>query len=223
MDGCIFFWMSYPFKANQTLLFIGDSITDCGREYPVGQRRLSSLGEGYVSFVDSILGAVIPETPINVLNTGISGNRVTDLEARWQNDVLDLEPNWLSVMVGINDVWRQFDAEPGAEQVEPELYELVYRRVLARTRPQLDGLVLMTPYFLETNREDPMRLKMDAYGTITKRLAVEFDAIFVDTQAAFDRYLVHQPTESLCEDRVHPNGLGHMILARAFLNALGVS
>jgi lysophospholipase L1-like esterase len=216
-----FFGMSHPFKANQTLLFIGDSITDCGREYPVGQ-RWNSLGGGYVSFVDSIMGAVIPETPITVLNTGISGNRVTDLEARWQSDVLFLEPNWLSVMIGINDVWRQFDSEPGAEQVEPEQYELVYRSLLAKTRSQLDGLVLMTPYFLETNREDPMRLKMDAYGTITKKLAVEFDAIFVDTQATFDHYLAHQPTESLCADRVHPNGLGHMILARAFLNALGV-
>ena len=217
-----FFGMSHPFKANQTLLFVGDSITDCGRERPVGQ-RWNSLGEGYVSFVDSILGAVIPGTTITVLNTGVSGNRVTDLEARWQSDVLDLEPNWLSVMIGINDVWRQFDSEPGAEQVEPEQYELVYRSLLAKTRSQLDGLVLMTPYFLETNREDPMRLKMDAYGTITKKLAVEFDAIFVDTQATFDHYLAHQPTESLCADRVHPNELGHMILARAFLNALGVS
>ncbi|MEC8279650.1 MAG: SGNH/GDSL hydrolase family protein, partial [Verrucomicrobiota bacterium] len=149
------------------------------------------------------------------MNTGISGNRVTDLEARWQSDVLDLEPKWLSVMIGINDVWRQFDSESGAEQVEPEQYELVYRSLLEKTRSQLDGLVLMTPYFLETNREDPMRLKMDAYGTITKKLAVQFDAIFVDTQATFDHYLVHQPTESLCADRVHPNGLGHMILARA--------
>ena len=68
-----------------------------------------------------------------------------------------------------------------------------------------------------------MRLKMDAYGTITKKLAFEFDAILVDTQAAFAHYLAHQPPESLCADRVHPNELGHMILARAFLNALGVS
>ena len=217
-----FLVMSFPFKANQTLLFIGDSITDCGREHPVGH-RWNSLGGGYVSFVDSILGAVTPRTPISVLNTGISGNRVTDLESRWQSDVLDLEPSWLSVMIGINDVWRQFDSESGAEQVEPEKYELIYRSVLVRTRPQLDGLILMTPYFLEKNRKDPMRVKMDVYGAITKKLAVEFDAISVDTQAAFDRYLAHQPTESLCKDRVHPNGLGHMILAHAFLSALGVS
>ena len=81
----------------------------------------------------------------------------------------------------------------------------------------------MTPYFLETNREDPMRVKMDAYGAITKKLAVEFDAISVDTQLAFDNYLGHQPSESLCADRVHPNRVGHMIRARAFLSAVGVS
>ncbi len=215
--------MSIPFEANQNLLFIGDSITDCGRERPVGQRRWSSLGGGYVSFIDSILGAALPEVPVRVLNTGISGNRITDLEARWQGDVLDLEPDWLSVMIGINDVWRQFDAEPGTPQVDPEQFESVYRGLLAKTRPQLKGLVLMTPYFLETNRSDPMRAKMDLYGEITKKLAGEFDAIFVDTQAAFDHYLEHQPTQSLCGDRVHPNGVGHMILARAFLSAVGVS
>jgi len=148
---------------------------------------------------------------------------VTDLAARWQSDVLDLEPNWLSVMVGINAVLRQFDTEPCTEAVAPEDYELVYRSVLAKTRPQLDGLVLMTPYFLEANCDDPMRVKMDAYGAITKKLAGEFDAIFVDTQLAFDNYLGHQPSESLCADRVHPNGVGHMILARAFLSAVGVS
>ena len=68
-----------------------------------------------------------------------------------------------------------------------------------------------------------MRARMDAYGAIIKKLAVDFDAIFIDTQIAFDRYLAHQPTESLCDDRVHPNGIGHMILARAFLSALGLS
>lgn len=214
--------MSIPFEANQTVLFIGDSITDCGRERPVGRRK-GNLGAGYVSFIDNILGAALPEVPLRVLNTGISGNRVIELEARWQSDVLDLEPDWLSVMIGINDVWRQFDSGPGMAQVESGQYESVYRSLLAQTRPQLKGLVLMSPYFLETNRSDPMRAKMDVYGGITKKLAEEFDAVFVDVQSAFDRYLAHQPTQSLCGDRVHPNGVGHMIIARAFLSAVGVS
>jgi lysophospholipase L1-like esterase len=159
---------------------------------------------------------------VRVLNAGSGGNRITDLAARWQTYVLDLEPNWLSVMIGINDVWRQFDGEPAVAQVEPAQYETVYRGLLEQTRSQLDGLVLMTPYFLEANRADPMRVKMDAYGAITKKLAEEFDAIYVDTQAAFDHYLEHQSTQSLCADRVHPNGVGHMILAREFLSAVGI-
>ena len=215
--------MNIPFKSQQKLLFIGDSITDCGRGRPLGQRRGTGLGTGYVSFVDSILGASHPELSVRVLNTGISGNRIIDLESRWQEDVLDLEPHWLSVMIGINDVWRQFDSEPGAVQVGPEQYETIYRKLLAKTRPQLEGLVLMTPYFLESNVKDPMRAKMDIYGAITQKLAEEFDAVYVDTQAAFDQYLAHQPTQSLCSDRVHPNGVGHMILARSFLQAVGLN
>jgi lysophospholipase L1-like esterase len=213
--------MAHPFKPNQKLLFIGDSITDCGRGRPLGQR--GQLGAGYVSLVDSLLGAVIPEAPIRVLNTGLSGNRVIDLEARWQSDVLDLQPNWLSVMIGINDVWRQFDGAPGEKQVDPSLFESIYRNLLDQTLSTLDGgLVLITPYYLETNREDPMRKLMDVYGDMTKKLAGEFDALLVDAQAAFDRYLTVSPTQSLCSDRVHPNGVGHMIIARAFLQALEV-
>ena len=188
--------MKTPFKSQQVLLFIGDSITDCGRTRPVGERSGNGLGQGYVSLIDSILGAAAPERPLRVLNTGIGGDRVTDLAARWQTDVLDLEPDWLSVMIGINDVWRQFDGRPMTEQVSPQQFESDYRALLLKIRPQLDGLVLMAPFFLEANRKDPMRAMMDSYGAITAELAAEFEAVFVDTQAAFDNYLAHQPSVS---------------------------
>lgn len=199
----------------QAILFTGDSITDCGR---TGIR--AGLGEGYVAFVDSLLAACYPQDHIGVLNTGISGNRVIDLESRWQQDVLDLRPDWLSVMIGINDVWRQFDDALDHDQVTIERYETTYRRLLTQARPELKGLVLMTPYFLESNVADPMREQMDAYGRVVERLSVEFNAVLVDVQAAFDKYLLHRPTQSLCGDRVHPNKTGHMIIARAFLTAV---
>ncbi|MDA0990712.1 MAG: SGNH/GDSL hydrolase family protein [Verrucomicrobia bacterium] len=205
----------------ETLLFIGDSITDCGRQRPVGER--TGLGEGYVAFVDGLMAATLPEQRARVLNTGIGGNRVTDLASRWQTDVLDLKPTWLSVMIGINDVWRQFDHELSAQQVTIDQYESVYRELLAQTRPQLTGLVIMSPYFLEANRSDPMRAQMDAYGAVSRKLAGEFDALFVDVQAAFDAYLAERPSQSLCGDRVHPNKTGHMIIACAFLRAVGWS
>lgn len=203
----------------KTLLFIGDSITDCGRAQPVGQG--AGLGEGYVAFVDALLSVFHPERKIRVLNTGISGNRVIDLEARWQRDVLDLRPEWLSVMIGINDVWRQFDNGQDPNQVTIDRYEKVYRGLLTRTRPALQGLVMMTPYFIETNRSDPMRKRMDEYGEVVKRLAADFDAVLVDTQAAFDRHLAHRSSQSLCGDRIHPNKTGHMIIAKAFLTGIG--
>ncbi len=206
-------------QAKDTLLFIGDSITDTGRDRPVGVRN--GLGDGYVRLVNSLLGANHPETPIRVLNTGISGNRVTNLDARWQTDVIDLKPDWLSIMIGINDVWRQFDCVADKEQVDIELYEKLLRKLIEQTQPSLKGLVLMTPFYLEANPSDPLRAKMDEYSAVVKKLADEYAAIFVDIQAAFNAYLAKTPTQTLCSDRVHPNQTGHMIIAKAFYQAIG--
>ena len=179
------------------------------------------MGESYVAFIDALLAAFYPERGITVLNTGGSGNRVTDLAARWQTDVLDLTPDWLSIMIGINDVWRQFDDYLNPDQVTIDQYETVYRNLLEQTRKNLKGLVLMTPYYLETSLSDPMRKRMDEYSAVVKKLAGEFNAVFVDVQSAFDKYLAHRPTQSLCGDRVHPNKSGHMIIARSFLTSIG--
>lgn len=203
----------------ESILFTGDSITDCGRARPVGQAE--GLGQGYVAFLDSLLSACQPEQHIRVLNTGIDGNCVTDLRARWERDVLAHEPDWLSVMIGINDVWSTFGDVWVTDGVTIERYEAVYRSLLEATRPLVRGLVLMTPYLIESNLADPARVRMDAYGRVVERLAADFDAIFVDVQAAFDRYLAHRTARSLCDDRVHPNMTGHMLIARSFLSAVG--
>jgi len=202
----------------QSILFTGDSITDCGRVRPVGTG--AGLGDGYVALVDSLLAAWYPERRIRVLNTGINGNRVIDLETRWQTDVLGLAPDWLSVMIGINDVWRQFDNQHDPDQVTIERYETTYRYLLEQTRQGLNGLILMTPYLIEPNLSDSMRERMDAYGMVVEQLACEFDAVFVNVQSAFDLYLTHRPAQSLCDDRVHPNKTGHMIIALSLLTAI---
>jgi len=178
------------------------------------------LGDGYVSFVNSILAAWHPEVNIRVLNTGINGHCVTDLETRWQSDVMDLSPDWLSVMIGINDVWQQFSNQPEPDQIKIAQYENIYRKLLKQTRHDLKGLILMSPYFIEADPSNLMRKHMDAYSKVVKALADEFDALFVDTQAAFDRYLAHRPAQSLSDDRIHPNRTGHMIIANAFLESI---
>lgn len=203
------------------LLFIGDSITDCERARPVGDGLFAAEGKGYVALVKAHLTATRPADRIRVVNMGISGNTVLDLEKRWQTDVFDHQPDWLSVMIGINDVWRQFDLPLHTDtHVREDRYAETLEKLVAKTRPTVKGLVLMTPYFIEPNRSDAMRAMMDRYGAIVKRTAEKHGALFVDTQAAYDAVLGHLHPAGLAWDRVHPNLAGHMILARAFLSAV---
>ncbi|MGH7145300.1 MAG: SGNH/GDSL hydrolase family protein [Planctomycetota bacterium] len=204
------------------LLMIGDSITDVGRNRPVGEGRGEALGKGYVACVDSLLTVRYPEAGIRVVNMGSSGDRVRDLKARWQTDVLDQKPDWLSIMIGINDVWRQFDAPLRPEiHVLPEEYRATLKELVAQTRPQLQGLVLLSPYYIDRNLEDPMRRRMDEYRAIVQQTAQEFGAIYVDTQTPFDALLEHMHPMNVAWDRIHPSLTGHMFLARAFLNGIG--
>lgn len=203
------------------LVMIGDSITDAGRAQPAGEGLFDALGRGYVSLVDALLGAAYPDHGIRVVNMGTGGHTVRDLEARWQMDVLDKRPDWLSVMIGINDVWRQFDSPRQTEgHVLPDEYEQTLDGLIARTRPLVKNTVLMTPFYIEPNRADPMRARMDGYGTVVRRLSEKHGTLFVDTQAAFDAVLTAYYPATLAWDRVHPNQTGHMVLARAFLTAV---
>ena len=216
--------MSLAIPLSSKLVMIGDSITDCGRARPVGEAGIdgSGLGTGYVSLVDSLLRAAYPQGRIRIVNMGTSGNTVRDLAARWQTDVLDLKPDWLSIMIGTNDVWRQFDSPLFPEaSVPPEEYERLLEELVVTTKPLLKGLVLMTPFYLEPQLSDPMRARMDQYGKIVLGLAKKHNVNAVDTQAAFDRALKFQHSSNLSWDRVHPNSIGHMIIARAFLDVVG--
>lgn len=203
------------------LVLIGDSITDCGRTQPVAEGLGDPLGRGYVTQIEALLGATYPERGIRVINVGTSGHTVRDLKARWDRDVIGLKPDWLSVNIGINDVWRQFDL-PRMTHIHVNLkeYAETYEALVAQTRPMLKGLILMTPHYIEPNRKDAMRVRMDQYGEVVRKLAKKYDALLVDTQAAFDKVLKSVHPNALAWDRVHPNQTGHMILARALLKSV---
>ncbi len=204
------------------LLMIGDSITDCGRARPVAEGR-GSLGSGYVSLVGAHLEAFRPEANIRVVNVGSSGNTVRDLKARWQTDVLDLKPDCLSIMIGINDVWRHFD-NPARKDIHVELdeYSETLDELVFKTQTKGVEIVLMTPYFIEPDKSEPMRAMMDKYGAAVAKIAKRRKTIFVDAQAEFDKVLRHLHPMVLAWDRVHPGLNGHLILARAFLAAIGM-
>jgi lysophospholipase L1-like esterase len=200
---------------------IGDSITDSGHVSPAAEVVRDILGYGYVKFINNQLKATCPEQHIRIINKGVNGNTVRNLAARWQSDVLNLKPDWLSILIGINDVWPKFDAyQPDEWFVPIDEYASTLEYLLRTTRPLLKGLVLMTPYCIEPNRADPMRAMMDQYGDVVRRLAGQYQAILVDTQAAFDFVLKEVPPAVLALDRVHLTPAGHNILAQAFLKAL---
>lgn len=208
-------------EQGQKLLFIGDSITDCERIKPEGEGLFGALGKGYVSYIDGLLQAVYPELGIRVVNKGISGNTVRALKERWQEDVLDQQPDWLSFMIGINDVWRQYDTPFIKEwHVYLEEYEETLEKLVKETKPLVKGLILMTPFYLESNEQDAMRHTMDQYGAVVRRVAEETGCLFVDTQAAFNEVLKNLYSATLAWDRVHPTVAGHMVLARAFLRTI---
>ena len=210
------------FEKGQTVLFIGDSISDYERARPVGEGLSNAWGRSYVADAGALLGCMYPELGLRIVNMGISGNQVRDLEARWETDVMERKPDWVSVLIGINDVWLQFDCPYMPEtHVLPEEFEATYARLIDRTLPHVKGMILMTPYFMEPNRLDPMRARMDEYGAIVRRLAERYGLCSVDLQAAWDALFVHMHPCNIAWDRIHPNQTGCMYIAKQFLGAVG--
>ncbi len=210
----------------QRFVFIGDSVTDMGRTRNaegISEGLFEPLGKGYPHVFSGLVAAAYPQlNKLRLTNVGNSGNTIRDLKARWQKDVLDLNPDWLSIMIGINDVWRQFDSPQLPEtHVLPDEYEATLDELTAKTLPALKGgMIIMTPYYLETNRQDAMRARMDEYGAICKKIAEKYGTFFIDTQAAFDHFFQYQHSSFVAWDRVHPNIYGATILAREMLKVL---
>jgi lysophospholipase L1-like esterase len=205
------------------LLFIGDSITDCDRARPIGEGNLGEkLGTGYVHLVDALLTATVPDHPYRCVNMGVSGDTVRELKRRWQTDVVALQPDALVIMIGINDVWRHFDRPLNREaQISHQEYRETLDELVRNCGVAPPSITLMAPYFIEPDRTEPMRRRMDEFGNILRELAGLHAATFVDTQQAFDAVLRHVHPMRLANDRVHPNWAGHVIIARAFIASLG--
>ncbi len=209
-------------EKNDSLLIIGDSITDCGRGREVIDGISPSLGNGYAAMLAETIYSRYPELNINVINKGVSGNTTRNLKSRWENDVLALSPDWLCIMIGINDVWRSFD-QPGNPDAGVSLteYEANMEELIRSAGEAVKkGILLATPYFIESNRQDKMRAKMDQFGAVVKKLAEKHSLLLVDTQAPFDKTLETKYPMYFCNDRVHPNAKGHALLAKAILDII---
>ncbi len=184
------------FKQGEKLLFIGDSITDCGRRGEVH----APYGNGYVNLARALLLARYPELGLQIVNRGIGGNTVGDLAARWETDVIAEQPDWLSVKIGINDVWRLV-ANRLNESVPQDEYEQTLRRLLDDARRRTDArLILMEPYVIAPPvAGDPeagsgltlteVQQSYPAMRAANVSAGEQVDAAMMHFRAAMDRYI----------------------------------
>lgn len=205
------------FEKGHRIVITGDSITDAGRR----DEAYAPFGRGYMSLVQAFITARYPEMDLEFVNTGIGGDTTRHLQARWDEDVIAHQPDWLSVKIGINDVWRAYGAK-AHEAVPADEYEANLRELLQRAVDETGcRLIVVEPYVIEKNGSDPQLAQTREYGQIARKLAEEFGAINVRTQEAFDDALQHSESEDWAHDRIHPNLAGHAIIAQAFLEAVG--
>jgi lysophospholipase L1-like esterase len=208
--------------SNSTILFQGDSITDCGRNRDEAAiaNSMPALGGGYPHLCATRLRTDYADQDLQIFNRGISGNRVVDLFGRWKEDCLNLKPGLISILIGVNDTWHEFARQTGVSVAK---YERVYRDILRETREVLPEtkLVLCEPFVLlhgavasEWLPEIKQRRK------IVRQLASEFEAIFVPLQDAFDKAAQNTGPEYWLKDGVHPTPAGHQLITDQWLKAV---
>ncbi len=209
------------FKDGDKILFTGDSITDAGRKRPVGEGLGEGVGTGYVRAIDNILTAVYPDYRLHIMNTGISGNTSRDLIARVEGDVISLGADYVVFMIGANDVWRQVD-EPTNSKAHVYLPEYSQNVAAFVDRVQASGakVICMLPYYMEPNKTDLMRVKIEECAAAARRICEAKGVMCIDTQGAFDEFMKHRYPAQLSWDRVHPGPVGSVVLARTFLRAV---
>jgi lysophospholipase L1-like esterase len=207
-------------KKGTRLLFQGDSITDMkwGRNE---KDRNHYLGHSYVYLIAARLGVEMPTAQLDFYNRGISGHKIADLKSRWQKDAIEMEPDVLTILAGINDV-----SQRGGKQVPLQQWESDYRSILESSHKSNSELrlVLLDPFVLRSGRltdEAPWkrwRAEVDRLCGIVAGLAVDYDAVHIKTQEIFDTAVKSAPPEHWIWDGVHPLPQGHELIARNWLS-----
>jgi lysophospholipase L1-like esterase len=196
------------------LLFQGDSITDAGRVREDGAPNSGvALGTGYPLLLAAALLEAYPERTLRVFNRGVSGNKVPDLEARWETDTLALAPDVLSLLIGVNDYWHTRTLGYTGTVAD---FERQYGALLDETRRRLPRvqLIVLEPFVLPTGAVDATWLpEMDARRAVAARVAARADATFVPLQTAFDEAAARGGPGHWLVDGVHPTPAGHALIA----------
>lgn len=200
-------------RQGDKILFQGDSVTDGGRR----QEGLGPMGRAYPSLIAAWLTASRPTMNWRFVNRGVSGNRVDALLERWQEDCIDLKPDVVSILIGINDTWRAFDRDMPRSTEEFEDY---YRRLLTETRDKAPArIILMEPFNLPVPPDRTLwRPDLDPKIGVTRKLACEFGALLIPLDGLFAQAATRRPAEEWLPDGVHPSPAGHALIAQAWID-----
>lgn len=208
-------------KNGMTVLFQGDSITDGNRGRNNDPNHI--LGHGYQYIISSRIAADYPEMDFKFINKGISGNRTVDLFARWKENALNLKPDLVSILVGVNDIGSEFSSKAG---VSAEKMELVLELIIEETKSIYPDIifVLCEPFILPVGaikeRWNEWSDEITKRRDVIKRLAMKHNAIFVPFQEEFDKVCKLRSPEYWIWDGVHPTYAGHGMMANVWLNVV---
>lgn len=210
--------MATIIEDNAVVLFQGDSITDAGRNREDGD-DLSV--RGFVMMTAALFSSMYPEKRVKFLNRGIGGNMVSDLKERWQQDCIGLKPNWVSILVGVNDCYRRFNEN---NPVTPEEFEADYRYIINEAKQKCNANIILCEPFLIPSDEEKARWRedLDPKIHIVRKLAREFKAIYVPFDGLLAQACTRREPAFWSPDGVHPAAPSHAVMAKAWLNAVSI-
>ena len=198
------------------IVFQGDSITDAGRD----KRNYHDVGPGYPKYAVQHMVAANPDVEFEFINQGISGNRTSQLFDRFYSDALAFDPDIISILIGINDIWHRYGG--GKIATTDAQLELNYRSILERIRRESKAKIMMlSPFLLDKEPFEGMREDVERALPIIRRLAEEYADVYVPLDKHFEEALKTQP-EALyySADGVHPNDNGRAFIGKHYFEAI---
>ncbi|MFI3325696.1 MAG: SGNH/GDSL hydrolase family protein [Clostridia bacterium] len=209
--------MNTFFKKGQTVLFQGDSITDCGRD----KEDVYNLGNGYPNKVTSMYKTLFG-SDVTFINKGISGNRVKDILARYDEDIKNIKPDFISILIGINDVWRRYDAN---DATSLEDFENSYDTLLEKIVSDFPNIKIMIiePFLLHaTEEKESWHEDLDPKIQAVRKLAMKYADYFLPLDGIMAKSACEYGPDALSADGVHPSDLGHAVITEEYLKLLGI-
>ena len=200
------------------ILFQGDSITDCGRS----RENNANVGTGYPLLLKAHLGFEDPMA-YEFYNRGISGNRIVDVYARIKKDIINLKPDVMSILIGVNDVWHELSESPNG--VDAEKFYTIYKMLISEIKAALPDvkIMIMEPFVLRASATEKawefFDVEVKKRAVMARRIADAFGLPFIPLQAGFDALSKDVPANLWLGDGVHPTSKGHEYIKRQWLEA----